>query len=543
MRRGKVDRVGRGWCNGSTGSFGVPSRGSKPRPRAPSTRSPEPRDGASMAMDAAMSGVPAPGRRGARRGRGHADALGDAQGAAPAVRPADAAPRRRRARRAAARADRGRRRPRRRAGHQDAAGADRHRDADRVRRAARPARHRRRRQRRRSPPSPTTSTSTATSSSCPATRRCCGPRRWPRWPREHRDADAAATLLTAELDDRHGLRPGRARRQGPGRPHRRADRRRPTRSSRSTRSTPSIYCFRRGLLAPALRRLSPENAQGEYYLTDVDRGAAPGRPRRASRSPPTTAPTAMRRQRPGPAGRGRGRAAARASTLRWMREGVVDGRPGRAPTSTPRSSSSPTCACSRARSSRAAPSSARGSVIGPDTQLVDTVVGERAVVRQTRSRARPRSATTCTVGPFVLAAARHPPRGRRARRHVRRDQERRDRRGRQGAAPRLRGRRRDRRRGQRRRRHHHRQLRRPRTSTARRSAPMRTIGSNTVLVAPVEVGDGAYTGAGAVVNRDVPPGALAKGVPAQIDEGWVAKRAGCRRRRRTRQRERDGRRG
>ena len=32
---------------------------------------------------------------------------------------------------------------------------------------------------------------------------------------------------------------------------------------------PSIFCFRRGLLAPALRRLSPENAQGEYYLTDV----------------------------------------------------------------------------------------------------------------------------------------------------------------------------------------------------------------------------------------------------------------------------------
>ncbi|HUS60747.1 MAG TPA: hypothetical protein VMY34_01035, partial [Acidimicrobiales bacterium] len=31
----------------------------------------------------------------------------------------------------------------------------------------------------------------------------------------------------------------------------------------------SIYCFRRSLLAPALRRLSPENAQGEYYLTDV----------------------------------------------------------------------------------------------------------------------------------------------------------------------------------------------------------------------------------------------------------------------------------
>ncbi|MCU1373288.1 MAG: UDP-N-acetylglucosamine pyrophosphorylase/glucosamine-phosphate N-acetyltransferase [Actinomycetia bacterium] len=31
----------------------------------------------------------------------------------------------------------------------------------------------------------------------------------------------------------------------------------------------SIYCFKRGLLAPALRRLTPDNSQGEYYLTDV----------------------------------------------------------------------------------------------------------------------------------------------------------------------------------------------------------------------------------------------------------------------------------
>ena len=50
------------------------------------------------------------------------------------------------------------------------------------------------------------------------------------------------------------------------------------------------------------------------------------------------------------------------------------------------------------------------------------------------------------------------------------------------------------------------------------------IGSNTVLVAPVEIGDGAYTGAGSVVNRDVPPGALAKGVPVEIDDGWAARR-------------------
>lgn len=41
------------------------------------------------------------------------------------------------------------------------------------------------------------------------------------------------------------------------------------------------------------------------------------------------------------------------------------------------------------------------------------------------------------------------------------------------------------------------------------------IGSDTMLVAPVRVGKGAKTGAGAVVTRDVPDGALAYGVPAR----------------------------
>ena len=48
------------------------------------------------------------------------------------------------------------------------------------------------------------------------------------------------------------------------------------------------------------------------------------------------------------------------------------------------------------------------------------------------------------------------------------------------------------------------------------------------MVAPVELGDDAYTGAGSVVTRDVPAGALAKGVPATIDEGWVARREAAR---------------
>ena len=44
------------------------------------------------------------------------------------------------------------------------------------------------------------------------------------------------------------------------------------------------------------------------------------------------------------------------------------------------------------------------------------------------------------------------------------------------------------------------------------------IGSDTMLVAPVTVGKGAATGAGTVVNTDVPPYRLAVGVPARIIE-------------------------
>ena len=42
------------------------------------------------------------------------------------------------------------------------------------------------------------------------------------------------------------------------------------------------------------------------------------------------------------------------------------------------------------------------------------------------------------------------------------------------------------------------------------------IGSDTLLVAPVRVGDGAATGAGSVVTREVPPGSLAVGMPARV---------------------------
>jgi bifunctional UDP-N-acetylglucosamine pyrophosphorylase/glucosamine-1-phosphate N-acetyltransferase len=51
------------------------------------------------------------------------------------------------------------------------------------------------------------------------------------------------------------------------------------------------------------------------------------------------------------------------------------------------------------------------------------------------------------------------------------------------------------------------------------------IGSDTMLVAPVTIGDGAYTAAGSVINEDVPAGALGVGRAKQVNIlGWVLRK-------------------
>lgn len=51
------------------------------------------------------------------------------------------------------------------------------------------------------------------------------------------------------------------------------------------------------------------------------------------------------------------------------------------------------------------------------------------------------------------------------------------------------------------------------------------IGSDTMLVAPVSIGDGAYTAAGSVITDDVPPGAMGVGRARQRTiAGWVRRR-------------------
>jgi bifunctional UDP-N-acetylglucosamine pyrophosphorylase/glucosamine-1-phosphate N-acetyltransferase len=86
--------------------------------------------------------------------------------------------------------------------------------------------------------------------------------------REHRARDAAATVLTAKLEDPFGY--SRIVRSKDGRVSRIVDDADCSPSELDIDEVASqIYCFRRGVIAPALRRLSPDNSLGEYFLTDT----------------------------------------------------------------------------------------------------------------------------------------------------------------------------------------------------------------------------------------------------------------------------------
>ncbi|HUF83251.1 MAG TPA: bifunctional UDP-N-acetylglucosamine diphosphorylase/glucosamine-1-phosphate N-acetyltransferase GlmU [Acidimicrobiia bacterium] len=336
--------------------------------------------------------------------------------------------------------------------------------------------------------------------------------------RVHRQSDAAATLLTAVVDDPSGY--GRVVRDGNDDVVEIVEEADAADEQIAIREiNPSFYCFRRGLLAPALRRLSPENAQGEYYLTDVI-----GVLREAGHrvlGVPVDDPVETLNVND------RAQLAAAETVLRsrinerWMREGVTMTDPARTYVD---------ASVELEPDARLLPGSilegrtvvGSGAVVGPDTHLVDTIVGERAVVRQTVARDT-EIGDDVTCGPYA-----HLRPGTRiaARAHIGNFVEIKNSDIGEGAkVPHLSyvgdaeigdganigaG-----------------------TITANYDGKEKhrtkvgkgaKIGSNTVLVAPVEVGDGAYTGAGAVVACDVPPKALAKGVPAEIDEGWADRR-------------------
>jgi bifunctional UDP-N-acetylglucosamine pyrophosphorylase/glucosamine-1-phosphate N-acetyltransferase len=84
----------------------------------------------------------------------------------------------------------------------------------------------------------------------------------------HRSSGAACSVLTAMLPDPTGY--GRVVRGRDDRVTHIVEQRDATEAQLAINEVnTSIYCFRRSVLAPSLRRLSPDNSQGEYYLTDV----------------------------------------------------------------------------------------------------------------------------------------------------------------------------------------------------------------------------------------------------------------------------------
>jgi bifunctional UDP-N-acetylglucosamine pyrophosphorylase/glucosamine-1-phosphate N-acetyltransferase len=215
--------------------------------------------------------------------------------------------------------------------------------------------------------------------------------------RHHRHHDAGATLLTAEVADATGYgRVVRGRDDAVIRVVEEAD---ATDEERAiTEVNTSIYCFRRSLLAPSLRRLSPANAQGEYYLTDVigvlhDAGY---RIEALTVADPMEAAGVNDRAQ---------LAVAEAELRdrineRWMRRGVTMWDPERTYVDA-EVELAPDVALLPGVMLRGRTTVAAGAEIGPECTLEDTRVGERAEIRNSVC-VRAEVGARARVGPFAF---------------------------------------------------------------------------------------------------------------------------------------------
>ncbi|MGJ0388849.1 bifunctional UDP-N-acetylglucosamine diphosphorylase/glucosamine-1-phosphate N-acetyltransferase GlmU [Microbacterium sp. CGR1] len=338
----------------------------------------------------------------------------------------------------------------------------------------------------------------------------------------HREADAEATLMTAVVDDPNGY--GRVIRDAEGGVDRIVEQKDASADEAAVREiNAGMYVFRVGTLRKYLPSVGVDNAQGEMYLTDV-----PGLLRRdGSRvaasvvSDVTVTYGVNDRAQLAEVGRLLNRRIVR----RWQLEGVTVIDPATTwidddATLAPDVTILPNTHILRATTV------AEGAIIGPDTTLVDCEVGEDAIVRRTDATLAVIGAEA-TVGPFsflrpgtVLGA-----RGKIGAYVETKNAEI----GEGSKVP---------------------HLSYVGDATIGRGVNLgastitanyddvnkhRTVvedevhtGSHTTLVAPVRLGAGAKTGAGATVRKDVPAGSLAMSVAPQRNiEGWVEKnRAG-----------------
>ncbi|MCW2607200.1 MAG: bifunctional UDP-N-acetylglucosamine diphosphorylase/glucosamine-phosphate N-acetyltransferase [Frankiales bacterium] len=337
---------------------------------------------------------------------------------------------------------------------------------------------------------------------------------------QHEQAGAATTLLTAVLPDPTGY--GRVVREGDG-VARVVEHKDATADERAIDEIATgVYAFDAAHLREALGRLSTDNAQGEHYLPDVvglHRAAGLGV---SAQVAPDAAETA------GVNDRAQLADAARVLRDRIVRRHLLAGVAVLDPQTVWIDADvvlEPDCTVEPHCQLRSGTVVRRGAVVGPDTTLTGCEVGEGATVVRTHAE-RAVIGPRATVGPFTyLRPGTVLGEGSKAGAYVEIKA------SHVGAGSKV-----------------------PHLSyvgdatigtgsnigaatvfvnydgTAKHRTTVGDdvrIGSDTMLVAPVEVGDGAYTAAGSVITQDVPAGALGVGRARQRNiEGWVARRRG-----------------
>jgi bifunctional UDP-N-acetylglucosamine pyrophosphorylase / glucosamine-1-phosphate N-acetyltransferase len=214
---------------------------------------------------------------------------------------------------------------------------------------------------------------------------------------EHRLSGAACTLLTARMEDPDGY--GRVVRDRDGRVRRIVEHREANEAELAIDEVnTSIYVFRRGLLAPALRRITPDNSQSELYITDVVEVLADAGHQVVSLvvdDPDETQGVNDRAQLAAAEAELRGR-----TNERWMLRGVsiVD------PAATYIDAGvtlAPDVTLFPGTVLQGSTSVGAGSDIGPYTRLVDTRVGERAEVSESVAH-HARIGDDAVVGPYAV---------------------------------------------------------------------------------------------------------------------------------------------
>lgn len=211
----------------------------------------------------------------------------------------------------------------------------------------------------------------------------------------HRSTGAAATVLTAIMTDPSGY--GRVVRGKEDRVSRIVEHRDagPDELAIDEVNT-SIYCFRRSLLAPALRRIAPDNSQGEYYLTDVvEVLASAGHPVEALAAADAAETQGINDRLQ--------LAAAEAELRRRTNEsllasGVTMVDPAAVYVDTTVTVGTDVTLFPGVIL-QGATVIGDGTEVGPNTRLVDTVVGAECVIEQTTAR-NAVVGDRCTVGPY-----------------------------------------------------------------------------------------------------------------------------------------------